>query len=83
MHYIYILQSLKDTNLYIGCTNDIKKRFAQHQKGEVRSTKARLPLKLIYTEKYDDVYEAFRTERFYKTAKGKKELKEKMHCPIV
>ena len=81
MHWIYILKSEKDKNLYIGCTGDLSKRITQHQKGLVRSTKNRLPIRLIYKERYDDVYEAFRKERFYKTPKGKRELKK--HWGIV
>lgn len=78
MHWVYVLRSKKDGNFYIGCTSDLEKRLLQHSKGRVRSTAHRLPLDLIYKEGYDDVYEAFRKERFYKTPKGKKELKEKL-----
>ncbi|MBI4122903.1 MAG: GIY-YIG nuclease family protein [Parcubacteria group bacterium] len=84
MHTVYILRSERDGNLYIGCTEDLNKRIAIHQSGRVRSTKNRLPIKLIYSEQYEDKYEAFRIERFYKTAKGKRALKAKMkHCGIV
>lgn len=78
MQYVYVLQSGKDFNLYIGCTANVDKRLRQHQAGQVRATKGRLPIRLIYKEEYDDVYEAFRQERFYKTPKGKIELKEKL-----
>jgi hypothetical protein len=40
------------------------------------STKNILPLTLIYSEFYNDKYEAYRIERFYKTAKGKRKLKK-------
>lgn len=83
MHYVYVLKSLKDKKWYIGCTNDIYKRVREHQSGKVRSTKHRLPVELIYKEAYSDVYEAFCNERFYKTAKGKRQLKEKIHWEIV
>ena len=80
---VYVLQSRKDGNLYIGCTGDIERRLVQHYEGKVRATKSRLPVELIYKEEYSDIYEAFRKERFYKTPKGKKELKRKIHCQIV
>ena len=83
MHFVYVLRSLKDGNLYVGCTANIDKRFAQHMRGGVRSTKGRLPLELVHKEEYSDKYEAFRKERFYKTPEGKKELREKIHCGIV
>ena len=68
MQTVYVLQSSRDHNLYIGCTSDLSRRLDQHLKGKVRATKGRLPLTLIYKEEYSDVYEAFRRERFYKTA---------------
>lgn len=50
----------------------------EHNSGKVKSTKARRPFKLVYSEGYDDKYEAFYQERFYKTAKGKREIKNKI-----
>lgn len=83
MFYVYILQSSADDNLYIGCTQDLEERVKKHNLGYVRSTKQRRPLELIYSESYTDRYEAFRKERFYKTAKGKRILLQKLDGPIV
>lgn len=55
MFYIYILKSKKDSKLYIGSTNDLKRRLLEHNKGKVRSTKSRAPFVLKY-------YEAFSIE---------------------
>jgi len=52
MFYVYVLQSLKDGNLYIGKTKDLRKRLKKHLNAEVPSTKYRLPLKLVYYEAY-------------------------------
>jgi putative endonuclease len=52
MFYVYILKSLKDQKLYFGSTNDLKKRFREHNSGKVFSTKYRKPFKLIYYEAY-------------------------------
>lgn len=78
MHFIYVLKSKKDDNLYIGCSADVEKRLKEHNVGKVRSTKSRVPFVLVYKEAYQDKYEAFFRERYYKTAKGKKEIKEKI-----
>jgi len=78
MYTIYILKSLKDNNLYIGCTSNLGKRLLAHNKGAVRSTKKRRPFKLIFKEEYQNKYQAFNKERYYKTAKGKRELKAKI-----
>jgi len=56
MYYVYILKSKKDRNLYIGSTNDLKRRFWAHNSGKVFSTKSREPFDLVY-------YEAFRSGR--------------------
>jgi hypothetical protein len=43
MYFVYILKSKKDNNLYIGSTNNIKKRMKEHNGGKVFSTKPRIP----------------------------------------
>ncbi len=50
MFFVYILQSLKDKNLYIGSTNDIERRLEKHNSGKNLATKSRTPFKLIYYE---------------------------------
>ena len=52
MYYVYILKSLKDEKLYIGSTDDLKRRLSEHNNGLNRSTKARRPFKLRYYEAY-------------------------------
>jgi len=54
--YVYILQSRKDGEFYIGSTNDLQRRVKEHNAGKVRSTKARIPFELLY-------YEAYRSEK--------------------
>jgi len=50
MQYVYVLRSKVDGKNYVGYTKNLKLRFEQHNKGLVRSTKNRKPLKLIYYE---------------------------------
>jgi putative endonuclease len=52
MFYMYILKSEKDGNLYVGSTNDLKRRFKEHNAGDVESTKPRRPLTILYYEAY-------------------------------
>jgi len=52
MFYVYLIQSKKDKELYIGFTNDLKKRLLEHNKGLNFSTKHRIPFELIYFEAY-------------------------------
>ena len=76
MYYVYILQSLKDTKLYVGYTADLKNRLKEHNSGECISTNPRRPLKLIFYEAYLSKDDARRRERYFKTAKGKTTLKQ-------
>lgn len=62
MFSMYILKSLKDGNLYIGSTKNLKKRLLEHNSGEVRSTKSRIPFRLVYAELYADEKEARKRE---------------------
>lgn len=52
MFYVYVLRSEKDKKLYVGYTNNLKRRFEEHNSGTSRSTKARIPFTLIYYEAY-------------------------------
>ena len=41
MHYVYVLQSLKDKKLYIDYTVDLRRRLKEHKYGGSESTKKR------------------------------------------
>jgi len=77
-HYIYVLLSRKDNNLYTGYTEDLKSRFEQHNKGLVSSTKDRRPLSLIYSEACLSKKDAMHRERYLKTYHGKLFLRNRL-----
>ena len=52
MYYLYILKSAKDGLLYIGSTNDLRRRLSEHNTGKARSTKSRIPFELRYYEAF-------------------------------
>lgn len=57
MYYVYILQSKLNTNhIYIGSSNNLIKRFKEHNQGREISTKRYKPWIVVY-------YEAYRTEK--------------------
>lgn len=61
--YMYILEC-SDGSYYTGSTKDLKRRLEQHQKGEgANHTKDRLPVKLVYYEKFNRIDFAFRREK--------------------
>ena len=72
--YIYVLESLKSFNRYIGYTSDLKKRMIEHKKGKSFATKHLLPIKLIYYEACLNQEDAKRRERYLKTTQGRRFL---------
>ena len=52
MFYVYILKSQKNHELYIGSTNNLEKRLAEHNSGKSGYTKRYMPYELIYYEAY-------------------------------
>ena len=77
-HYVYILQSEKDNNFYVGYTNNIQRRIKEHNSGKVFSTKNRIPLKLIYWEGCLNQSDATSREKYLKSAWGKRYLKNRL-----
>ena len=72
---VYLLLSRKDLKTYVGSTDNIERRFEEHTSGKVKSTKNRRPLELVYQEKFASLSEARLRERYFKTKKGRRELK--------
>jgi putative endonuclease len=75
MFYVYVLKSLKDKNLYIGYTTDLKKRIWSHKSGFNIATKDRRPLNLIYYEAFLNKTDARKREIFLKSGYGHQQLK--------
>lgn len=72
--YVYVLESLKDRERYIGYTENLNRRIEEHTKGLSFSTKVRLPFKLIYFEGCLNEEDAKRRERYLKTTQGRRFL---------
>jgi putative endonuclease len=62
MFYVYVLKSIKDNNIYLGSTNDLRRRLLEHNNGKVSSTKNRRPFELRYYESYFSENEARKRE---------------------
>ena len=74
-HYVYVLSSRRDGDFYVGYTKDVQRRVEQHNRGQVRSTKRRLPMKLIYWEGCINQQDAARREKYLKSTWGKRYIK--------
>lgn len=79
MWVVYILLNKEKTHTYTGSTNNFKKRLAQHNAGEVLSTKKERPWFPIYLEFYPDEKSARERERELKTSVGRRYLKKALN----
>jgi putative endonuclease len=69
MYYLYVLRSKQDEKFYVGITDDVNRRLAQHNAGFSKYTSKSMPWELIY-------YEAFTTQKLARI----RELKLKNHA---
>jgi len=67
---VYFL-GLKNGDIYVGSTDDRRRRFASHQKGQVASTRAYLPAILRSYVAIGDEPNARRLELYFKSGSGK------------
>ncbi|MDE3057574.1 MAG: GIY-YIG nuclease family protein [Bacteroidota bacterium] len=76
--YVYVLQSYKDKNFYVGFTTNLQKRIDEHNNGKVSSTRLRIPLRLVYWEGCLYQTDATQREKYLKTAWGKRYIKNRI-----
>jgi putative endonuclease len=63
MAWMYILEC-SDGTYYVGSTKDLDFRFSEHQAGKgAQYTSRRLPVKLVYSEEYERVTDAYAREK--------------------
>ena len=74
-YYVYVLQSSRNNNLYVGCTADLRKRLQEHNRGLNFSTKPYRPWYIIHYEAYRNKKDAERREKYLKTNQGARLLK--------
>lgn len=75
MFYTYVIKSKKSGRLYTGFTNDLRKRFKQHNENKSTWTKNKGPWDLIYYEACLNEEDAGSREKYLKTGMGKRYLK--------
>lgn len=73
--FTYIVRCADDS-LYTGWTNDLEKRLSAHNSGRgAKYTKTRLPVELVYFEKFESKEEAMSREWHIKRLKREDKLK--------
>ncbi|RLD09871.1 MAG: GIY-YIG nuclease family protein [Chlamydiae bacterium] len=75
MYFVYILQSLSSGRFYIGSTDNILRRFHEHQSGFTKSTRNRGPWHMPYYEIHKDRSAATNRERELKRKKSAESIR--------
>lgn len=78
MFYVYLLESKKELQFYTGYTDNLKKRFSEHNQKLNLSTKRYAPWRLIYYEACINQNDAKRRERYLKTTQGQRLIKRRL-----
>jgi len=73
---VYILKSLLVEKTYVGSTNNLARRLAEHNADKSTFTKTFVPWELIYQEECNSLQSARKREKYFKTAAGRKVLKK-------
>ncbi|MCP4715752.1 MAG: GIY-YIG nuclease family protein [Deltaproteobacteria bacterium] len=84
MFYIYILQSQSTGRFYIGSTDNLQRRVAQHNDPDYRGSKTTKrftgPWVIVHSESFATRSEAVRRERQIKSWKNKKAIAALIEC---
>ena len=77
MWYVYFLE-LSNGDIYVGSTDDLRRRFTSHQQGQVISTRHYLPAILRSYVAVMDEATARTLERYFKSGSGKAFAKKRL-----
>ena len=58
MYYVYIIKSKVNSKLYVGYTDDLQRRFYEHNSGRSEYTSKFKPWVLVYYEAYQSMSDA-------------------------
>jgi len=72
---LYILE-LSNNQYYVGSTQNFDRRFYQHESGKVRSTKGKLPLKVVFQKEFTTLKQARQAEYKLKSYKNKQIIQQ-------
>lgn len=73
-----MLRSDSDGRFYFGTTKSLRARLQLHADGRVRSTSYRRPLRLVYYEACWSAQDAYRRERYLKSGRGGRYLRQRL-----
>lgn len=80
--YTYVLKCA-NADWYIGSTDDLKRRIQEHQDGKCRTTRAVLPVELVYYEACRTLQGAREREAQLKTGFGRGYLRRRLSSEVL
>ena len=79
MKYVYILQSIDSPDRhYTGITDDLRDRLSRHNRQEVSHTSKFAPWRIQTYIGFSDEAQAFRFEKYLKSASGRAFAKKRL-----
>ncbi|WP_315836090.1 GIY-YIG nuclease family protein [Bradyrhizobium prioriisuperbiae] len=81
MWHVYFLE-LRNGDIYVGSTNDLRRRFGSHQQGQVLSARSHLPVALRSYVAVANETHARELERCFKSGSGKAFAMKRLLGPI-
>jgi len=82
-YYVYILQSKRNSSLYIGYTADLRKRLKEHASGKSSATKPFRPYKLVFYEAFASKRDAKHREIYLKSGWGLQTVKKMLQKSLL
>jgi putative endonuclease len=75
MFYVYAISSTERSYIYVGLTDNVERRFFEHNNCKNKTTKPYAPFVLIFTEVHETRMDARLREKYWKSGTGKEQLK--------
>ncbi|MDD5291441.1 MAG: GIY-YIG nuclease family protein [Patescibacteria group bacterium] len=75
MIVVYAIYNTSYGEIYVGMTNNLKRRLKEHARGQTKYTRKFSNFNLIFTEEFEDYKIARRKEKYLKSGCGKEFLK--------
>jgi putative endonuclease len=71
---VYVIEGLANRRRYVGITNDLNRRLAEHSNGTSHSGRLLGPFRLLHTETFPDYPSARAREKYLKSGQGREWL---------
>lgn len=72
---VYAILEPEFGEIYVGMSNNLERRLAEHKRGQSKYTKKFKNILLIYKEEYSDYKSARKREKYFKSDCGKEYLR--------